>query len=486
MAGIGVETAQLSKVEDSLRLNGVLDTDPVHTAIVTPRAEGRIVKLVPNVGDLVSAGQVVAIVESEHLHEAQLEHALALKRLAAAEKDLARRRRLASLGAYGKPGIEETRRQESDAAGKLSSAQAEARIAVASVTEAEGRLASASAALEQAEAAAKLAASRLELAQRQAQRSERLLAAELVSRQEHEADMSRVGEANAELVRARAETRAAVAVRTERKAALDSAKIRAAHSERAEATARRQWEIAQQALERGESVFRGGFAESREVAEAEAAVALARVAAEGALDDVQLLGGQPGDNHSIPVPSPIAGRVASRTATLGQTVHTGEPILSIVDNSILVAKLAVFPTDLSRLQVGAPVVLDISGRKIRTTIQQIGEEADPKTRAVPVRARFANPGNRHRPGLPVTATVSGAAVRAVDVPADAVQRIDGKDVVFVPGPNQGEYVVRRVDVGATRNGRTRIVSGLVVGERYVARNAFLVKSQLLKSELAEE
>ncbi len=486
LAGIVLEEAAAQSTDLSLELTGVLEADPSATAIVTPRAEGRIVKFVPNVGDRVKAGDVVAVVESEHLHDAQLAYALALKKLAAAEKDLVRRRHLARLGAYGRPGLEEARKSETDAASRHDAASAEVRVAEAALAEAKSRLLAEETMLEQAEATFRVASSRLELAERQWQRSERLLAAQVVSQQDHETAGAARSAAAAEKARAQADIRAARARRDERRAAVASAEARQDNARKALATAVKQWDLAKQALERGNKVFQGGFAESKEVAEAEAAVALARVEAEGALDDVQLLGGKPGDNHSIPVPAPFSGNVVTRTATLGQTVAAGDPILTIVDSSVLFAQLSVFPSDLSRVALGAKVTVRVPGGDVPGVVERIGEAADPKTRAVAVRVRISNPSQRLRPGLPVTATVSRSGVRTIVVSSGAIQRLDGRTVVFVPGETSREFVPRDVEIGESSDGKTQVIAGLRAGEKYVSRNAFLVKSQLLKSELAEE
>jgi len=486
LAHLGISVAEEAPHADRLELSGVLEADPAATAVVTARAEGKIVRLTPNVGDAVPAGAVVAIVESEHLHDAQLNHAMSLKKLAAAEADLARRRKLARLGAYGRPGIEEARKQEGEATLRRDAARAEVRASDAAMAEARSRIAAQSATIEQAVSAEALAKAQLDLAERQVQRSQRLLAAELVSRQEHETVVAQRGKAAAEATHAAAEVRAARARLDELEASATAAKARRENAGTAEATANAQWELARQATDRSDKVFRGGYNENREVSEAESAVAQARLAAEGALDDVKLLGGQPGDNHSVPVVAPFAGRVVSRAATLGQTVAAGETILTVVDTSILFAQIAVFPSELGRVRAGASVDVAVAGRALRGTVERIGDVADPSTKAVNVRVRLANPDGLLRPGLPVVASLSGPSAREVVVPSGAIQRLDGKTVVFVPGESEGAFVARPVGVGATQSGKTRIVSGLAPGEKYVSRNAFLVKAQWLKSESSEE
>ena len=486
LANLEIATATTGESAERLSVTGVLEADPAATAIVTSRVEGKIIRLTPNVGDAIASGAVVVVIESEKLHEAQLNYALAVKRLEAAKADLARRRKLAGIGAYGRPGVEDVRKQETEAQAVLEKSKSEVRSADAALAEAKSRLASQEASVEQARTAERLAASQVELAEKQVARSERLLTEQLVSRQEHEQALAERAKTRATHEHAQAEIRAAQAKLSEVQASIESVLTRREAAQKAVASASKQLAQAQQALTRGEAIYKGGYLTSREVAEAEAVVEQARINAEGALDDVQLLGGQPGDNHSIPVRVPFAGRVLERKATLGQTVTAGEAILTLVNPQILFAQLALFPSDLARVRTGQQVTLKIQGHSVAGVVDRMGEQADEKTRAVRVRVRVDNSAGQLRPGLPVTASIVSAAQPFVLVPAGAVQSQESKKVVFVPGEKPGEFRARAVEVGITQEGKTEIRSGLKPGEKFVAKNAFLVKSQAIKSELGEE
>ncbi|WP_309717828.1 efflux RND transporter periplasmic adaptor subunit [Armatimonas sp.] len=485
LANLELATAVASDSTETLSVTGTLEADPAATAIVTSRVEGKIIRLTPNVGDAVASGAVVAVIESEKLHEAQLSYALAVKRLEAAKTDLTRRRKLAGLGAYGRPSVEEVRKQETEAQAALERSKSEARSADAALAEVQSKRTSQEAVVEQARTAERLATSQVEFAERQVARSERLLAEQLISRQEHEQALGERVKTGAGREHALAEIRAAQAKLGEVQASMESALTRREAAQKAVASASKQLTLAQQALARGEAIYKGGYLTSREVAEAEAVVEQARISTEGALDDVQLLGGQPGDNHSIPIHVPFAGRVLERKATLGQTVMAGESILTLVNPRTLFAQLALFPSELTRVKPGQPVMLKVAGRRIAGTIERLGELANEKTRTVKVLVRVDNPAGVLRPGLPVTATIGSPAKRSVLVPAGAVQTHKGKKVVFVPGEKPGEFKAQPVEVGVTQDGKTEIRSGLLPGAKFVAKNAFLVKSQAMKSELGE-
>jgi cobalt-zinc-cadmium efflux system membrane fusion protein len=68
------------------------------------------------------------------------------------------------------------------------------------------------------------------------------------------------------------------------------------------------------------------------------------------------------------------------------------------------------------------------------------------------------------------------------VPDDAIQNVEGRQVVFVRTPKG--FVARPVLPGRQGAGRTEILRGLAAQERVAVRNAFLLKAELGKS--AEE
>ena len=72
---------------------------------------------------------------------------------------------------------------------------------------------------------------------------------------------------------------------------------------------------------------------------------------------------------------------------------------------------------------------------------------------------------------------AGAAATVV-VPDEAVQSIDGRDVVFIRTAKGFE--VRPVVVASRSGGRASIASGLVAGQTIATRNAFLLKAELQK------
>ena len=76
--------------------------------------------------------------------------------------------------------------------------------------------------------------------------------------------------------------------------------------------------------------------------------------------------------------------------------------------------------------------------------------------------------------------VTGQSVGGLTVPSDAVQTVEGANVVFVRTATG--FRAAPVLVGRQAGGRTEILSGLTGTERIAGTNAFLLKAELAKGE----
>jgi cobalt-zinc-cadmium efflux system membrane fusion protein len=69
------------------------------------------------------------------------------------------------------------------------------------------------------------------------------------------------------------------------------------------------------------------------------------------------------------------------------------------------------------------------------------------------------------------------------VPEDAVQNIEGRDVLFVR--TKDGFLPQPVLVGNRSRGMAQIVSGVKPGTPVATRNAFLVKADMIKANKEE-
>lgn len=545
LAEIKLAPAALRTVAEKLPVSGSIEAGGNGVAEVTPRVAGKIVSVNAVVGDAVRAGQLLATIESTELAQAQAAWRQAGARAALAQNNLERQRKLAGLGVFGRPRVEEARKEGAAAQGEvnttlgeITASKNEVNEARSAVAAAEGEVAAAESAVAGAEsvatsgeseileaesqvqavqAALSQAQTRVRTAQSKFDRCDTLLKEQLVSKQDWEqaqADLrqaeadveaarANIAQAKAKVATARAHLKAAQAqvkaaqakVRAEQgrsqqaAAKIETAQARQSQLESKLEAARKRLEIAQQTLVREEAVYAGGYGTTKEIVEVEAAVRQAQAEQRAAADQVRLLGGTPGGGSTIGLTTPIAGRIQERNASTGKTVDTEHALFKVINLDLVWAQLAVSPKDLSLVHPGQRVALtseSAPGRTFTGTVSAIGSAADAATRAVRVRVALVNRDGALRPETFVRGTVITDVRRErVTVPLRAVQEHNGKPTVYVALAQPGAFEVRHVKLGVSGDGWREIAAGLEPRERIAASGTFYLKSEALKSALSD-
>ena len=189
--------------------------------------------------------------------------------------------------------------------------------------------------------------------------------------------------------------------------------------------------------------------------------------------------------------APFAGTVVARNASLGEVVGPADVLFTVADLSVVWIELDIFERDLSRVRAGQSVVVTVTaypGRRFPGRVAYVGEILDTTKRTVRARVEVPNANTALKPGMFATASiqVGGGGPAMAVVPQAAVQEVDGRQVVFVPGDAPGEFRPVPVEVGeAVDGGRVIILSGLRPGSRFVVTGAFALRSELAKGEIGE-
>lgn len=189
----------------------------------------------------------------------------------------------------------------------------------------------------------------------------------------------------------------------------------------------------------------------------------------------------------IALRAPLAGVVLARTAVPGAVVAAGAPLVVVTDVSSLWLTINA-PEKLAPLfQRGRALRFAVSAFPADTftaRIDAVGAGLEPDTRTLLVRAVTGSASGRLKPEMLASVVVEGASnVRAVLVPDDAVQTLNGKSVVFIAMPDAagGAHVMaREVVVGSRSQGRAAVIRGLAPGDTVVTEGAIAVKAQLQK------
>ncbi|GIW42389.1 MAG: RND transporter [Candidatus Binatia bacterium] len=266
--------------------------------------------------------------------------------------------------------------------------------------------------------------------------------------------------------------------------------------------ARANLEVARRNFRREKRLYEKKISSEREFLEAKGAFERAEAAYQAAYEALRLLGlsdeeieklewgprGRPLSYFSLT--SPLAGTVIARHITVGELVTPADRPFTVADLSVVWILLDVYEKDLRHVAVGQTVRIEVDalpGETFQGSVTYVSNVLDPETRTAKARVEIPNADRRLRPGMFARAMVQvpdPSRPVALAVPEEAIQRVDGKPVVFVV-EGSGLYRARRVQAGRKSAGLVEILRGLEEGERVVTRGAFYLKSELLEEQMGE-
>jgi cobalt-zinc-cadmium efflux system membrane fusion protein len=261
-------------------------------------------------------------------------------------------------------------------------------------------------------------------------------------------------------------------------------------------TAIAEHELQEAVLERQRSLLAQGISSRKEFQEAEAAYHVSTAAVRQAhqwllvlgYDEAQIerLGRRQATPGVLEIRAPFAGEIVERTAVRGAVVEEADVLFTLTDTAVLWASVNVPESQMSRIRVGQTVELTVEslpGREFRGTLTWVSPTVNDRTRMVQGRVEVPNTAGYLKAQMFARARIATArAEGAMVLPTSAVQDVTGTTVVFVKSAAD-LFEARPVTVGARREGRVEIVSGLQPHEPVVVAGGFVLKSQLLASRL---
>lgn len=172
--------------------------------------------------------------------------------------------------------------------------------------------------------------------------------------------------------------------------------------------------------------------------------------------------------------SPISGVVTDRPLYAGETAASGNPLITVMDTSALLAKIHLAQPQAQMLQKGDAASIDVPGLPdpVSGKIALVSPALDPGSTTVEVWVRLENPKQQLRPGTAVHVTLDGRKVpNALVVPSEAIVIANsGKSTVMVVGID-GVAHQTAVTTGISGEGLTQILSGVSAGQQVVTTGA---------------
>jgi len=198
--------------------------------------------------------------------------------------------------------------------------------------------------------------------------------------------------------------------------------------------------------------------------------------AEGALDSAKgkYEAAQAGLSYSE-IRSPIDGVVTDRPLFAGEMANTGQPIVTVMDTSSLLAKVHLSQEQTTGLKVGGDATLTINGQDepAHGKISLISPALDSGSTTLEVWVSVANKAGKYKPGTPVHVSLAARSLLdVVTVPNEAlITTKAGTLAVMVVGPDNVAHQ-KEVKTGISDGQDTQVLSGIQPGDQVVTKGAY--------------
>ena len=190
------------------------------------------------------------------------------------------------------------------------------------------------------------------------------------------------------------------------------------------------------------------------------------------------------------IKSPIDGVVTDRPLYEGDLATANQPILTVMNLSLLIGKAHIPQAEAAQLKVGNPAELTIAGldEPVKGRVSLVSPALDPGSTTVEVWVEARKPDPALRPGMTVAISMTAkTATDAIVVPAAAVFRSEeAGDYVLVAG-SDGKAHQKKVQVGIRNKDSAQILSGINAGDPVITTGGYgLPDGTLVKIEAPEK
>src|SRR3989338_3396519 len=197
------------------------------------------------------------------------------------------------------------------------------------------------------------------------------------------------------------------------------------------------------------------------------------------------------DGKDIEIPSPSHGIVLAWYMKAGETVDPVNSLLTVANPDLLRASFSVYEKDIAGLKIGQQVLvrsLSYPETDFEGKIAFISPQVDPHSRTVKIRADVKNEEHLIKFGMFVTGKILvPIAEKAIVIPVESVQEINGQSVIFVPnGDEPDKFKIIPIKIGRKTDTALEVLEGIKGGEKLAGKGSYYLKAELQKGELEED
>ena len=252
-------------------------------------------------------------------------------------------------------------------------------------------------------------------------------------------------------------------------------------------------QLAKQDYERERQLWSQGISAKQDYQRAYNAYQQAQIQVQAIKSRLSAFGASLGSNGRYVLTAPISGVISKKDLVIGENVQLADQLFIIDQLDQLWLEFIAPSAEFSAIAPNQQIEFKSlqTGNIFKAQIQSLNSEADAQTGRLQVRAKVLSNASELRPNLMVNVQLQqNGSTQALRVLKSAVQKIEGKDAVFVAHEHDKkiEFTPQAVVLGQiSGDGQwIEIESGLTQGQQYAGQGSFLLKSELEKGEASHE
>lgn len=269
--------------------------------------------------------------------------------------------------------------------------------------------------------------------------------------------------------------------------------------------AQTRYNLAKQNYDREKNLYKEGISPKKDLIQAESAYLISKDELENCKErDIHIkqearavmasYGVAPNfDTENLATSSPLtamkSGVITKKNVTLGAIVTPEQVLYEVTDMKNLWLDIVLYSGDIATVQKGQKVefVPDSFKDKVFTAqIDYIQPNSDDLTQTYTARSFIDNSEGLLRPGMfGEVKIINDKSENKLFIPKTALQKY-GKEVFVFVDLGDGKYKKQHIETAEKSDEGYFINSGLEKGDKIVTEGSFTLKSEMLKSEFAEE
>lgn len=254
--------------------------------------------------------------------------------------------------------------------------------------------------------------------------------------------------------------------------------------------AQKRLSLARTTFEREKNLWEEKISAEQDYLQARNVMQEAEIITQSVKQKLASLGGSLTNNSNLTryeIRAPIDGIVMQKQISVGQVLKEDANIFVVADLSTVWAVLTIYAKDLNTVKIGQQATVKATAFEYQSggVIDHLGRLLGEQTRTAEAHIVLPNPKGIWRPGLPVNIELVADEIEVpVTVSTDAIQTVRDWPAVFV---RYGTFFeAHPLELGRSDGKFIEVVNGLSAGERYAAKNSFLIKADLGKAGASHE